>query len=397
MESQSVRFILMSILSGIAMTLTGQASGYNFNETIDLGASPVKNQYRSGTCWSYAAVSFLESELLRTGKGEFDLSEMFLVRQCYHEKADNFVRMHGKSNFGNGGLAMDLLLVWKKYGLVPESEYPGNLADPKGPVHGEMDAVLKGYIDEVIKNPNQKLSSSWKEGFDGILDAYLGQSPERFNYNGKKYTAESFADGLGLDPDDYVCIGSFSHQPYYEPFVLEIPDNWDWNRIDNVTLDELVALLDYALDKGYTLCWDADVGERGFNWEKGLALIPSQRFEDLSNLEEGRWSEMSERERMAMIYDFSVPKKEMEITQEIRQQWFDDYSTTDDHLMHITGKAVDQDGNTFYKVKNSWGSEGHLFEGYMYCSESYIRAKTLFFMLHRDAVPAEISAKLGYK
>lgn len=388
--------ILAIAFVGMAATTMAQKTGYTFTEEIDIEVSPVKDQYRSGTCWSYASVSFLEAELIREGNGLFDLSEMFVVRNCFTEKADKYVRMHGKTNFGGGGLAHDLILVWNKYGLVPENAYDGMTIGEKGPVHGEMEAVLTGYIEQVIKNPNRKLTPVWKKGFDGILDAYLGAYPSEFDYKGTTYTPKSFAASLEMDPDDYVTIGSFTHHPFYEPFILEIPDNWGWNEIDNVPIDELMSVLDNALENGYTVCWDADVGEKGFNWNAGIALIPSEKIEDLSNLEQGRWSEMSERERQAMFYDFSSPKKEMVITQENRQEWFDNYSTTDDHLMHITGTAVDQEGNRFYKVKNSWGVGNQIYSGYFYCSEAYMRAKTIFFMVHKDAVPKKMARKLQY-
>jgi len=373
-----------------------QKSGYTFTDKIDIEVTPVKDQHRSGTCWSFASVSFLEAELIRTGKGIYDLSEMYPVRKCYEVKADKYVRMHGKTNFGPGGLAHDLLMVWNTYGLVPEEVYSGMVIGEEGHVHGEMDAVLSGYVDQVIKNPNRKLSTAWMNGFKGILDAYLGEDPESFYFNGASYTPKTFAASLDLDPSDYMAIGSFTHHPFYKPFILEIPDNWGWNEIENVTIDELMSVLDHALENGYTVCWDADVGEKGFDWNKGISLIPSERIEDLSNLEQGRWSELSEREKQAMYYDFSTPKKEMEITQDLRQKWFDNYKTTDDHLMHITGTAVDQDGNKFYKVKNSWGIGNQVYVGYFYCSEAYMRAKTIFFMVHRDAVPGKLAKKLGY-
>jgi len=383
--------VLFTMLS---VSLQGQHSGYSFRDKIDIEVTPVKNQYRSGTCWSYASVSFLEAELIRTGKGSHDLSEMFLVKQCYQDKADKFVRMQGKTNFGNGGLAPDLLLVWKKYGLLPEEVLTGIHAGDPGPVHAEMDAVLKSYVEEIIKNPNRKLSMDWKNGFDGILDAYLGKTPATFYYRGKEFTANSFANSLNLSPDDYLSIGSYTHHSFYKPFILEIPDNWAWHEIQNVKLDEMMDVLDNALENGYTVCWDADVGEKGFNWKKGVALIPSDDIKDLDNLEEGKWSQLSEGEKQALIYDFSSPKKEKVITQEVRQEWFDDYSTTDDHLMHITGTAVDQDGNKFYKVKNSWGVGNQVYNGYFYCSVAYMRAKTLFFMVHKDAVPPNLAKKI---
>jgi len=332
-------------LMGIIGSAAAQETGYQFKDKINIDVTSVKDQHRSGTCWSFASISFLEAELMRVGKGEYDLSEMFLVRNCYSEKAEKYVRMHGKTNFGGGGLAHDMVLVWKKYGLVPEEAYTGMRIGEEGHVHGEMDAILPGYVEQVLKDRNNRVTPVWKKGFDGILDAYLGDYPTDFTYKGKEYTPKSFAVSLEINPDDFVTIGSFSHHPFYEPFILEIPDNWGWNLIENVAIDEMMSVLDNALENGYTVCWDADVSEKGFNWGKGVALIPSESIADLDNLEQGKWSELSDREKQAMFYDFSSPKKEKVITQERRQEWFDNYITTDDHLMHIIGTALDQNGN----------------------------------------------------
>jgi bleomycin hydrolase len=369
--------------------------GYSFTIEKSMPATWVKNQYRTGTCWSYASISFLESELLRTGKGAFDLSEMFFVRKAYEMKADKFVRMHGETNFGQGGLAMDVIHIWKEYGMLPNEAYDGLVLGDSLPVHGEMVGELRAYVDQVIKNPNRKLSPVWKQGFDGILDAYLGELPAEFGYGGHQYTPQSFAAELGLDPDDYVSIGSFTHHPFYEKFIIEIPDNWLWSSIENVPLDEMMAVLDNALEQGYTVCWDADVGERSYDWKKGLALMPSTEIEDLSGLERARWDELSDSEQQALFYDFSTRKQERSISQEDRQEMFNNYQTTDDHLMHITGIARDQDGKKFYLVKNSWGTGNHIYKGYHYVSEAYMRAKTIFFMVHKDAVPASTATKLG--
>jgi bleomycin hydrolase len=319
---------------------------------------------------------------------------MFLVRKCYEKKAEKYVRMHGKTNFGGGGLAHDMLMVWKADGLVPEEAYSGLNIGEENHIHAEMDAVLQGFVDQVIKNPNRKLTPVWQEAWKGILDAYLGPYPANFTHNGRDYTPGSFAGAFELQPEDYLAIGSFTHHPFYEPFIIEIPDNWGWNTIDNVTLDEMMQVIDHALEEGYTVCWDADVSEKGFDWKNGLALIPEENIEVQDNMERGRWDELSDREKQALFYDFSKPKTEKTITQELRQTDFDNYLTTDDHLMHITGLAVDQDGNTFYRVKNSWGTEDHIYDGYLYASEAYLRAKTLFVMVHKDAVPKNIRKKL---
>lgn len=389
-------FAMMLIVSSFTLSAQKKTDkGYAFKDKIDIPVTSMKDQYRSGTCWSFAAVSFLEAELIKAGKGEYDLSEMFLVRNCYSEKAGKYVRMHGKTNFGGGGLAHDLILVWEKYGLVPEEAYEGEVIGEKGHVHGEMDEVLKGYIDAVLKNSNQKLSLGWKPAFEGILDAYLGDYPASFTYKGTEYTPESFAKSLGLNPSDYLTVGSFTHHPFEKPFILEIPDNWGWNEIQNVKLDELIDLLDAALDKGYTVCWDADVSDKGFDWKNGVALVPEQTVENLDNLERAKWDELSEREKQAMMYNFSSPKVEKEITQDLRQEEFDNYKTTDDHLMHITGMAKDQDGKKFYKVKNSWGVGSHIYEGYFYASEAFMKKNTIFFMINKNAVPKDMKEKVG--
>jgi len=369
--------------------------GYSFTVETEIPVTSVKDQHRSGTCWSFASTSFIEAEILRAGKGTYDLSEMYYVRMAYEMKAEKYVRMHGKTNFGGGGLAHDIIHIWKAYGMLPQEAYPGNAQGDSLPVHGELDAVLKGYMDQVIRNPNRSLTPVWKTGFDGILDAYVGKIPDSFEYGGEKLNERSFADGLGLNPDDYIAVGSFTHHAFYEPFVLEIPDNWIWGSIQNVPLDELMELLDNAINTGYSVCWDADVGEKGFEWKSGVALIPSMEIEDLSGSERGRWDELSEKEQQALFYDFSTPKKEKTITQDLRQKWFDNYQTTDDHLMHITAIASDQDGKRFYKVKNSWGTGSHIYEGYLYASESYMRAKTIFFLVHKDAIPESLFDKMG--
>jgi bleomycin hydrolase len=279
--------------------------------------------------------------------------------------------------------------------MVPNEAYDGLTIGDSLPVHSEMDGVLEAYVTNVIQNRNRKLTPVWKEGFDGILDAYLGTEPDNFTYNGQSYTPASFASMTGLDPDDYVAIGSFTHHPFYMDFIIEIPDNWLWSNIGNVPLDELMEILDHALENGYTVCWDADVGERSYDWKDGIALMPSTEIGDLDGLERARWDELSETEQQALFYDFSTPKKERVISQEDRQKMFDNYQTTDDHLMHITGTARDQSGNKFYLVKNSWGTGNHIYKGYHYVSEAYMRAKTIFFMVHKEAVPAATANKLG--
>jgi len=369
--------------------------GYQFKVIKSLPATPVKDQYRTGTCWSFATISFLESELLRMGKGEFDLSEMFVVRHCYPYKADKYVRMHGNTNFDAGGQALDVFWVLDHYGIVPEEVYDGLLTGEEKHVHGGMDAVLSGYLEKVKANNDEKLNLAWKDGLNGILDAFLGEYPEEFIYKGKVYTPETFAGELGLNTGDYVCIGSFTHHPFYQDFILEVPDNWMWHKIFNVPLHEMMRVLDYALEQGFTVIWDADVSERGFDRKTDIVLVPSENYEDLQGMDKLRWEGLNEKEMQNLLYDFSSPKKEKVITQAMRQKGFDDLKTTDDHLMHITGLAEDQDGNPFYIVKNSWGTEGRVFDGYFYVSKAYMEYKTIFFMVHKNAVPGTIRTKLG--
>ncbi len=403
MRQYACRTLFLAVLLSVSVSLVfgqkkkkGKNQGYVFTIQKELPATSVKDQHRSGTCWSFATTSFLEAELLRLGKGEYDLSEMYFVRKAYEKKAEKFVRMHGQLTFGSGGLAMDVLHTLRNDGAMPESAYSGLTMGDSLAVHGEMDAVLKGYVDQVIRNPNRKLSPVWEQGLNGILDAYLGEVPASFEYNARTYDPAGFADELGLNPDDYVAIGSFTHHPFYSSFALEIPDNWLWSSIYNVPLEEMMAVLDAALEGGYTVCWDADVGEKGYDWKNGLALLPATEIEALSGLERARWDELSEREQKALFYDFSVRKKEREIDQESRQMAFDNYQTTDDHLMHITGWATDQDGKKFYRVKNSWGSANHIYKGYHYVSGTYIKGKTIFFLVHKDAVPETIAHKLRF-
>ncbi len=396
------KFAVASLL--LACTLTAGAKGkekvkeegYVFTPVKELKITPVKNQSRSSTCWSYSGIGFLESELLRLGKPEYDLSEMFVVSHSYKDKADKYVRLHGKLNFAPGGSFYDVLYVWKHYGAVPETVMNGlNYGEPQN-VHNELDAVSRAYVDAVIKNPNGKLTPAWKKGFDGIVDAYLGELPAKFTYNGKEYTPKSFADELGLNADDYVSITSYTHQPFYQPFVLEIEDNWRGAYSYNVPLDEMMAIMRNAIDKGYTIAWGADVSEKGFNRD-GIGVVPDVQVLETSGSDQDRWVGLSQKEKDEEIKKMiSKPCKELEITQEMRQQGYDNYQTTDDHGMLIYGIATDQNGKEYFMVKNSWGINNK-YKGTWYVSDAYAAYKTMNFVVHKDAVPAEIAMKLGIK
>jgi len=369
--------------------------GYVFEDVISLPTTPVKDQYRSGTCWSFSALSFLESEMLRLGKPEVNLSEMFVVWHAYSDKATKDVRLHGSLNFGPGGAFHDVTNVISKYGIVPESVYDGLNYGEEKHVHGEMDRVLKQEVDAVIENRNRKLTTVWHDAVDGTLNSYLGELPEEFEYKGKQYTPQSFASNyVGLDMDDYVEITSYTHHPFYSKFVLEVPDNWSWDKVYNVPLNELEEIIDYSLKNGYTVAWAADVSEKGFvTSNKGVAVLPAAPAEDMTNAEIARWDSLPQKEKEKELYELNQPVPELNVTQEMRQRAFDDYQTTDDHGMHIVGTAKDQNGDIFYKVKNSWG-DYNKYDGYFYASKPYVRYKTMCIMVNKNAIPQSIREKL---
>ena len=356
----------------------------------------IKDQNRTGTCWSFSGVSFIENELLKNGKGEYDLSEMYVVRQCYIDKAINFIRYYGKTNFGEGGGLLDVPYVFDKYGMLPEVAYTGLNYGEEKHNHGELAVVLTSYLNEIVKNPNKKLSTAWLNGYIGILDAYLGKVPETFTYDGKQYTPRSFADMLGLNMNDLVAVSSFTHHPFYKPFVLEVPDNWCNGQYYNVPLEEMMEIVDNAIDEGYTVLWAADVSEKGFKWYEGVALLPKvDRNKERTGTELARWVKLRSSEKEDELYDFKGPVEEVEATQDIRQKGFDNYETTDDHGMVIVGKAVDQKGNKYFKVKNSWDTD-QVYNGYFYVSETYFKLKTMGIMINKKAIPTSITKKLGF-
>ena len=365
-----------------------------FTDVKVIPTTSVKDQNKSGTCWCFAGTSMFEDEIVRKGGQPLDLSEMFTVRQCYLDKADRYVRMNGATNFAAGGSILDLPYVWNRYGVVPESVYSGLNYGEEKHVHGELDAVLKAYLDAVIRNPNKRLSEAWRKGYEAILDAYLGEVPETFDVDGRTYTPQSYATMLDLNMDDYVPVTSFSHHPFYDPFVLEVADNWQWAPYENVPLNELKAIVDNAIDNGYPVVWAADVSEGGFKWTDGFAVMPKERTAaDMEGTELARWVKLSDKERKAMQFDIKGPVDEIEVTQESRQKMFDRQETTDDHGMEIIGIATDQNGKRYYKVKNSWDTN-QVYDGFFYVSEPYFLAKTLSILVHRDAIPQEISEKI---
>jgi bleomycin hydrolase len=369
------------------------ATGYQFTMVKELKHTPVKNQSRTGTCWSFSGLAFFESELLRMGKGEYDLSEMFVSRDNYSKKAEKYVRMHGTINFAAGGSFEDVVETLRNAGIVPEDAYSGINYGGTTHDHSELDRIAKAYIDAVIQG--RKLTKAWKKGFDGILDAYYGDYPATFTYKGVSYTPKSFVQSLGLNMDDYAGITSYTHHPFYKPFILEIPDNYIWGLNYNVMLDELVQIIDNSIDKGYTVAWGADISEKGFQHKKGVAIVPDIEVNNLDGTDRERWEKLNKTEREAEILKLDKPVAELKITEEMRQEAFDNYETTDDHGMQIVGSAKDQNGNKFYKVKNSWGTDGSEYNGFFYVSENYVRYKTMNILVNKNAIPASIRSKLG--
>ena len=334
---------------------------------------------------------------MRTGKDSVNLAAMYFVKHAYSDKAEKYVRLHGVLNFAVGGASSDVTNMAKKYGIVPLEVFQGlNYGEPNH-VFGEIDAVLKAYVQAVVENNNKRLSTAWKRGFDAILDTYLGPEPEKFEYQGKEYTPQTFAkEVVGLNMDDYVNLTSFTHHPFYTEFAVEVEDNWSWDKSYNLPLEELMQVMDYAIDNGYTFVWGADVSEKGFaTKDAGVAVIPAMDMKEMSGAEIAKWEKLPKGQQMMDAFR-QGPAPEKTITQEMRQEEFDRYLTTDDHGMHIIGKAKDQNGTPYFIVKNSW-NKYNKFGGYFYASYPYVALKTMDIMVHKNAIPKAIRKKLGMK
>lgn len=385
-------------MSCLAVTTANDAKkeeGFSFTPIKELKITEVKNQQSAGTCWSYSGLGFFESELLRMGKPEVDLSEMFVVHHSYSDKADKYVRTHGTVNFGGGGSFHDVVYVLQNYGIVPEEAMRGLEYGEDSHKHGELDALTESYVKTVIKNPHKKLSTAWKAGFDGILNAYLGKCPEEFSVDGKTYSPKTYAQSLGLDMNDYVSLTSYSHHPFYSQFAIEIQDNWRWGLSYNLPLEDFASVFDHAINKGYTIAWGSDVSEKGFS-RNGVAVNPELNKENLPGTDQAKWLDISQQEMEKKILQANGPQPEVKVTQELRQEGYDNYQTTDDHGMLIYGIANDQNGNKYYMVKNSWGTDNK-YKGIWYASESFVLHKTMNILVHKDAIPKSILKKLGIK
>ena len=367
-----------------------------FTIVKELPITSVKNQNRSGTCWAYSTLSFFESEILKATGKSYDLSEMFIANKDYLERAELKVRMHGDSQFSQGGSAGDVLLIIKNHGIVPETAMalPGTLVGDTLANFNEFFSVMEPFVEAVATSKFKTISSQWKQGLQGIIDAYIGAAPEKFIYEGKEYTPKAFAQSLGIDWNDYVSITSYTHHPFYTSFAVEVQDNWRWDHSYNVPMDEMMQIIDNAIENGYTVAWGGDVSEDGFT-RKGLAYaIDSKATQSLAGSDMARWLKLTSEKKRDLIDSLGCTVPEIVPTQQMRQERFDNWELTDDHGMHIYGVAKDQNGKEYYMVQNSWGETGD-YKGTWYMTKAFIAANTMDFLINKKAIPAAIRKKLG--
>lgn len=369
--------------------------GFVFTTIKENPITSIKNQNRSSTCWSFSSVAFLESELLRQGKGEFDLSEMFIVHHTMEDRAVNYVRYHGDASFSPGGSFEDMVVCYEKYGMVPQDAMLGIMYGDSLPVHNELDAVAGAYVEAIGKGKFSKLTPVWKNGLRSIYDTYLGECPKEFTYKGKTYTPRTFADEvLKLNMDDYISLTSYTHHPFYTQFNVEVQDNWRNALSYNLPIEELMEVMDNAVRKGYTFAWGSDVSEQGFTRD-GIAVFPdASKGAELTGSDMAHWLGLSAADKRKELT--SKPLPEVTVTQEMRQTAFDNWETTDDHGMLIYGLAKDQNGKEYFMVKNSWGEAGK-YKGIWYASKAFVAYKTMNILVHKDAIPSKIAKKLGLK
>ena len=384
--------LIVSYIGGFAQKDT---TGFVFTTIKENKITSVKNQNRSSTCWAYSALGFLEAELLRLNKGDHDFSEMFVVYHTMLDRAVNYVRLHGDASFSPGGSFYDVLYCWRHYGIVPDKAMPaGVMYGDTLANHSDLDAAAKAYVDVIAKSTASKISPLWRRPLEAIYETYLGKLPQEFTYKGKKYTPRSFADSFGLNMDDYVSLTSYSHHPFYEAFAIEIQDNWRGAKSYNLPIDELMQVMRNAVNTGYTIAWGSDVSEEGFT-RNGIAVMPDvKKGAELTGSDMAHWLGLSKADRRAELT--SRPLPEMTVTQQMRQEAYDNWETTDDHGMLIYGLAKDQNGKQYFMVKNSWGLAGK-YKGFWYASEAFVAYKTMNIVVHKNAIPKEILKKLNLK
>ena len=396
---KSILFAALAFVGLGAFAQEKQEASPDFTVVKENPITSIKNQNQAGTCWCYSSLAFIESELLRMGKGEYDFSEMFIVHNTYLDRADKAVRTHGDISFSQGGSFYDVIYGMETFGLVPEAEMrPGVMYGKELSVHNELSAVSDAVVAAIAEGKHRSLQVGpdgqplWKKTIEAIHDIYLGKRPEKFTYNGKEYTPKSFYESLGLKAEDYISLTSYTHHPFYEPFVLEIQDNWRWAQSYNLPIDEFMQVFDNAIMEGYTIAWGSDVSEAGFN-RHGKATMPDNtKKTDLEGSDMAKWLKLSEEEKK----NTPKPSAEKWCTQEERQIAYDNWETTDDHGMQIFGIAKDKDGVEYYMVKNSWGEAGK-YKGIWYASKAFVRYKTMNIVVHKNAIPKDIRKKLGIK
>ena len=397
--------ILFVVMAFVALGLSAKKkeksedAGFKFTVVKENPITSVKNQNRAGTCWCYSTLAFIESELLRMGKGEYDFSEMYIVHNTYLDRADRAVRTHGDVSFSQGGSFYDVLYGMEHFGLVPEEEMrPGVMYGDTLSNHNELTAVSNAVVAAIANGKSRSLQSDnegnmlWKKAIAAVHDIYLGERPEKFTYNGVEYTPATFYESTGLNASDYVSLTSYTHHPFYSSFVLEIQDNWRWAQSYNLPIDELLEVFENAIMNGYTIAWGSDVSEDGFTRD-GIAVLPDAgKVQELSGSDMAHWLKLSPAEKKLT----TKPQPQKWCTQAERQLAYDNWETTDDHGMLIYGIAKDQEGTRYYMVKNSWGEAGK-YKGLWYASEAFVRYKTMNIVVHKDAIPEHIAKKLNFK
>ena len=396
---------LFALLASAACTTASAAEATDsvkqdsivFTTVKEIPITSIKNQSRSGTCWAYSTLSYFEAEILKKSGKTYDLSEMFIANQDYMDRATMMVRLHGDMQFAQGGSAYDVYYILKTYGICPEDAMaaPGSLVGDTLNNFNEFFKVMTPYVKALATSESKKLSPAWKNALQGIIDAYIGKKPEKFTYEGKEYTPQTFAASLGLDWNDYVSITSYTHHPFWTEFPVEVQDNWRGGMSWNIPMDDMARIIDNAIDNGYTVAWGGDVSDDGFTREGLAILIDTEKMADNEGSDMAKWLKLTTKERNEKIKKLGANVPELTPTQEKRQEEYDNWQLTDDHGMLIYGKATDQNGREYYMVKNSWGKTG-TYKGIWYMSKNFIIAKTMDFLVNKNAVPKDIRKKCGF-